>query len=117
MTKKTNAQKYQEVIDLAKANAPITEELIEFLQDRMEKDLNRNANRKPTARQLENEKSKDKIVEYLTNTEPKTATEIMKELNFDTSQKVTALLKQLTDENRIIRGEEKGKALFHINED
>lgn len=118
MTKKTNAQKYQEVIDLAKANEPITNELIEFLQDRMEKDLNRNANRKPTKRQLENEELKTKILEHLILVdEPQTATNIQKDLGFDTSQKVTALLKQMVDEGKINRKEEKGKALFFTIEE
>lgn len=116
MTKKTNAQKYQEVINLAKANEPITAELIEFLQDRMEKDLNRNANRKPTKAQLEAEMDKEKVYELLCDGEKRTALEVAKAIGYESSQKGTALLGKLVKEGRVCRTEKGGKALFYVEE-
>lgn len=114
MTKKTNAQKYQEVIELAKANEPIPDELIEFLQDRKEKAENRNANRKPTKAQLEAEENKEKVYEILCDGKPRTALEVAKEIGYETSQKATSLLGKLLKEERILRKEEKGRAYFYV---
>ena len=77
------------------------------------------SNKKMTAKQVENEKLKDAILNFLmaenrgyTITE---ITEFVKELNGLSNQKVSALTKQLVDDNLVKRVEDKrGKATFSV---
>nr|DAU63142.1 MAG TPA: Mnd1, Putative tbpip family protein cycle.2A [Caudoviricetes sp.] len=77
------------------------------------------SNKKMTAKQVENEKLKDAILNFLmaencgyTITE---ITEFVEELNGLSNQKVSALTKQLVDDNLVKRVEDKkGKATFSV---
>ena len=85
------------------------------------------ADKKPTATQVENEKFKDLIVEFMVEGEKYTITDFIKfipELNDKTNQKVSALVKQMyADEDKgqkvedfpLVRVEEKRKAYFMLN--
>lgn len=85
------------------------------------------ADKKPTATQVENEKFKDLIVEFMVEGEKYTITDFIKsipELNEKTNQKVSAIVKQMyADEDKgqkvedfpLVRVEEKRKAYFMLN--
>jgi hypothetical protein len=85
------------------------------------------ADKKPTATQVENEKLKDLIVEFMEEGEKYTITDFIKsipELNEKTNQKVSAIVKQMyADEDKgqkvedfpLVRVEEKRKAYFMLN--
>lgn len=85
------------------------------------------ADKKPTATQVENEKFKELIVEFMVEGEKYTITDFIKsipELNEKTNQKVSAIVKQMyADEEKgqkvedfpLVRVEEKRKAYFMLN--
>ena len=101
--KETDAEKYTEVIEKL---------------DKMLVQVNKksSANRKPTATQLENERLKEKIVEYLVDTgNGLTVSELMKEveeLKGLSNQRVTSLVTSLCSEGKVDRMVEKRKAYF-----
>ena len=101
--KETDAEKYTEVIEKL---------------DKMLVQVNKksSANRKPTATQLENERLKEKIVEYLVDTgNGLTVSELMKEveeLKELSNQRVTSLVTSLCREGKVDRMVEKRKAYF-----
>ena len=73
--------------------------------------------RKLTATQVENEKIKNLIVDYLASREATlTIVEIQKALNLEdvSNQKMSALLKQLVDNGAVVKTYEKRKAYFTI---
>ena len=87
------------------------------------------ADKKPTATQVENEKFKELIIEFMVEGEKYTITDFIKsipELNEKTNQKVSAIVKQMyADEDKgqkvedfpLVRVEEKRKAYFMLNSD
>ena len=101
--KKTDAEKYTEVIEKL---------------DKMLVQVNKKSsvNRKPTATQLENERLKEKIVEYLVDTgNGLTVSELMKEveeLKELSNQRVTSLVTSLCSKGKVDRIVEKRKAYF-----
>lgn len=96
-----------------------TAEMVEFLNHEIDL-LNRkrsSKSSKPTAKQMENEAIKERIMEILSHTlEGLTATDIMNELEAvsitASNQKVNALVKQLISAELVGRKEVKGKAYF-----
>ena len=76
--------------------------------------------KKMTEHQQENETFKGYIVTHLGNGEPKTATEILKEIavfpSSMTIQRVTAMLRQLVLDGYVTKEMVKGKAKFSIVE-
>ena len=71
--------------------------------------------RKPTAKQVENEGIKAQIVEVLTNAElPMSVADIMEGVGIDSNQRVTALLTQLAKADVVVRTEVKGKAYYGL---
>lgn len=82
-----------------------------------------NADRKPTAKQLENENVKVDILNFLaTQSAPITMGEIMKGIGIDSNQRVTALVTSMltvrkgepNPDGKIVRSEVKGKAHFAL---
>jgi hypothetical protein len=75
------------------------------------------ADKKPTATQVENEKFKELIVEFMEEGEKYTITEMLKmfpccaEL---TNQKVSAAMRSLIESGEVERTESKGKAYFEL---
>ena len=112
--KKTQKDFFMDIIALAQANG--RDDIVAFAEDRIEK-LAKKGEKKPTKVQIENEAIKDVIVDVLTELDnPTSATAIATDARVDVSnQKVSALLKQLVDAGRVVRTEEKGKALFSVN--
>ena len=70
--------------------------------------------RKPTSTQVENEKIKVVIVDYLSTIESATIGDITKGANLEeiSNQKMSALLKQLVDSGEVAKTYEKRKAYF-----
>jgi|GEM_PF-6750800 len=71
---------------------------------------------KPTKTQLENEKVKEEILEVLANTEEgMTCGEITKALEGEyTSQKISALLRQLVGAEKVVKSTEKKVSRFEL---
>ena len=75
--------------------------------------------KKPTAKQSENEVIKDAIVEGMEENRLYTVTEIIKEVaecNELTNQRVSALLRQLKDEGKVVKTIDKRKSFFQLAE-
>lgn len=74
------------------------------------------ADKKPTANQLENEGIKGTILEKMTAIgTPMTVTEIQKTLDTELSnQRVSALIRQLVADGKVVRTEEHRKAYFSV---
>ena len=69
----------------------------------------------PTKTQIENVGIKDEIIAFLETVEQATITEIMKGLEREISnQKVSALVRQLIQDEKVVRLEEKRKAFFKL---
>jgi predicted transcriptional regulator len=113
--KKTQKDFFNEIIEVVRQVG--RDDLAEFCEDRIEK-LSRKSSgsSKPTKTQIENEGIMDTIVEVLVELDtPTTATAIATDPRVNISgQKVSALLKKLVAEGRVIRTEEKGRPYFSV---
>lgn len=109
----TKREMYEVIANAMSDNA----EVVEFCNHEIEL-LDRKKERKsskPTAKQIENEKVKQDILDILAHTEaPVTATEIWNELGKYTVQKVSALLSQLVKAEKVVKVYSKKVALFSI---
>ena len=110
--KMTIVEQYGVIID--KVKDMLTEEELKFLKDRADLHAKKNANRKPTKAQEENEAIKEQIVEFLKDGKSYTVGEIQKAVGLESNQKTSALVRQLKNEQIVIRVEEKGKAYFSL---
>ena len=110
--KMTIVEQYGVIID--KVKNMLTEEELKFLKDRAELHAKKNANRKPTKAQEENEAIKEQIVEFLKNGNAYTVGEIQKAVGLESNQKTSALVRQLKESGIVVRKEEKGKAYFSL---
>ena len=108
--KMTIVEMYAKVIE--KAKGVLSEEEIKFLEERAEMHSKKNANRKPTKAQAENEEIKAKILEVMESGKAYTVTEIQKAVGLESNQKASALVRQLKEADLVVRKEEKGKAYF-----
>lgn len=100
-----------------KANYNLTEDEIKFIDHEVELLDRKNASgeKKQTKAQLENEEIKNNILSAMSANTAYTVSDMLKSFICcaDLSQnKVNALVKQLKDEGRVVRTEEKGRALF-----
>lgn len=111
MAKKMTIVEQYEVI-IAKAKGVLSEDEVKFLEERAELHANKNASRKPTKAQAENEEIKAKILEVMESGKAYTVTEIQKAVGLESNQKASALVRQLKESDLVIRKEEKGKAYF-----
>lgn len=95
-----------------------TDDLVTFLEGRLEVLANKSGSRKPTKVQVENESAKDKILEVLSTDEGMKVADILKVVDFSdfsfepTSQKVSALLKQMVDNGSVVKTVDKKVSLF-----
>ena len=107
---KTKREYFNELLTYVADNA----ELTAFINHEMELLTKKNsAPKKPTVNQLENERIKDAILELLDH--PMTVSDIQTALlpTYDLSnQRITALMKQLKEDNSVVRIVEKRKALY-----
>ncbi len=99
---------------MEKAQGVLSKEEIEFLQSRADLVAKKNATRKPTKAQAENEEIKDKILEFMSDKVSRTVTDIMKGVGLESNQKTSALVRQLKEAGLIVRTESKGKAYFTL---
>ena len=102
---------------LAIAEVQENQGLVDFVNHELELLSKKNSSeRKPTAAQKENEIVKEIILAALTTT-PAQISELQKthaELAEISNQKISALLRQLIIDNKVVRTEDKKKALFAL---
>ena len=120
MTKMTIANKYDAVIALLNGEDSdlSRDDAIDFLTDRKDKAQKKAGSRKPTAQQKENEGIKAVILNALT-TEGITVTNLINsvpELAGFTNQRVSALLRQLVLDEKVVKTKEGKTTLFAIAE-
>lgn len=117
--KMTQKDYFNEIIALATENG--RNDLVKFCEDRIEKLSRKSSNKKPTKTQIENEGIKETVLEVLADLDNAVTTSALAtdpRISVST-QKLTPILKALVAEGKVIRSEEKGKALFTLpaNED
>lgn len=100
-----------------KANYSLTDAEVAFIDHELELLAKKNASeKKPTAQQVANEGLKQTIIEVLTdNGGLMTVTDVQKsceELSALSNQRISALLRQMRDDGKVERVEEKRKAYF-----
>lgn len=110
--KMTIVEMYGAIMD--KAQDVLSKEELEFLQSRADLVAKKNATRKPTKAQTENEKLKEKILEFMVENTQYTVTDIMKGIGLESNQKASALVRQLKEGGLVVRTESKGKAYFSL---
>ena len=112
--KMTKAQMFAQI----KANYNLSAEEIAFIDHELELLSKKNSSeKKPTAQQTANESVKNAIVEQMEESRLYTVTEIIKEIPECaemSNQKVSALMRQLKDECRVIKTEDKRKSYFSV---
>ena len=108
--KMTIVEQYEAII--GKVEGVLSKEEIDFLKDRAELHAKKNASRKPTKAQEENEVIKEKILAFMVEGQSYTITEIQKAVGLDSNQKTSALVYQLKEGGSVVRTEVKGKAYF-----
>ena len=116
-TKVTKRMRFEQIKSLISDN----EELVAFIDHEIELlDKKNSRSGKPTKTQVENETIKNTIFNTLQIAgKPMTVTQLLatEELNGLSNQKVSALLTQLRDVNKVVRTVEKKVAYYSINEE
>ena len=115
--KLTKREKYERL--LAKAEVKADPIAVEFIEHELELLAKKNSSeKKPTAVQLANEGIKETILDTLeTESKKMTISEMQKvnaELGELNNQKISALIRQLVNDGKLERVEEKRKAYFKI---
>jgi hypothetical protein len=110
--KMTIVEQYEAII--GKVEGVLSTAEVEFLKERAELHAKKNASRKPSKAQTENEVLKEKILEFMVEGKAYTITEIQKGVGLESNQKTSALVRQLKLEDKIVRTEDKGKAYFSL---
>lgn len=113
--KKTRKELFAEILNLDVVQE--NQEYVDFLEKEIEKCNRKSASKKPTATQLENEGLKDAILVFLSGEGDNrfTITELTQqvdELQGRTTQKVSALMRQLLLDGMVVRTSEKNKTYF-----
>ena len=110
--KMTIVEQYEAII--GKVEGVLSKEEIDFLKDRAELHAKKNASRKPTKAQSENEAIKENILAFMEKGKSYTITEIQKAVGLESNQKTSALVRQLKEGGSVVRTEIKGKAYFAL---
>jgi predicted Rossmann fold nucleotide-binding protein DprA/Smf involved in DNA uptake len=101
-------------LEEVKSNA----KLVEFIEHELELlDKKNSADKKPTAQQTANDIIKSAILDNMVEGKMYTITDIIKsvpECAELTNQRVSALVRQLKDEGKVVRTEDKRKAYFSL---
>ena len=112
----TKRDRFNELRTLAEVNGK--SDLVDFIDHELDLLAKKNSGeKKPTATQVANEGIKDTIMAVLSDGTPRTIGEICKadaSLSELSSQRVSALVKQLRDAGSVKREEVKRKAYFSI---
>ena len=102
---------------LSKVDGVLSADEIAFLAERKELHAKKNATRKPTKAQAENEDIKSAILDGMESGKDYTITDLIKSIPAVadlTNQRVSALVRQLKEDGAVIRKEIKGKAYFSL---
>ena len=114
--KMTKRDHYNALLNLADVKG--NPKLVEFINHEIELlDKKNSAEKKPTAQQTANDSIKVAIVGYMAEGVKYTITDLIKsvpECAELTNQRVSALIRQLIDEGKVVRTEEKRKAYFSL---
>jgi hypothetical protein len=114
--KKTQKDYFNEIIELAAENG--RDDLVAFCEDRIEKLSRKSGSKKPTKTQVENEGLKDVIKDAMaTLGKASTVTEIQAvdiTLGDLTNQRVSALLRQMVNDGKVVKTIEGKKSLFSL---
>ena len=110
--KMTIVEQYEAII--GKVEGVLSAEEIAFLKERADLHAKKNASRKPTKAQAENEGIKTAILDFMVEGKSYTVTEIQKGVGLESNQKASALIRQLKDAELVVRSEVKGKAYFTL---
>ena len=108
--KMTIVEQYEAII--GKCEGVLTADEVAFLQERADMVAKKNATRKPTKAQAENEVVKQNILDFMVADTAYTVTDIMKGVGIESNQKASALVRQLKEAELVVRSEVKGKAYF-----
>ena len=106
----TIEKQYEAII--AKCEGVLSESELAFLTERKELHAKKNATRKPTKAQTENEAIKAQILAFMEVGKSYTVSEIQKGVGLESNQKASALVRQLKEADLVVRSEVKGKAYF-----
>jgi hypothetical protein len=110
MAKLTIVEQYGVIIE--KAKGVLSEGELAFLKERADLHAKKNASRKPSKAQAENEVIKENILAFMVEGVAYTITDIQKGVGLESNQKTSALVRQLKDAELVTRSEVKGKAYF-----
>ena len=111
--KMTKVEMFKAILD----NYDLSASEIEFINHEIELLEKKNSNRKPTKAQAENENLKEIILKGMESGKSYTITDLIKsipEISDLTNQRVSALVRQLKDNDLVERVETKGKAYFSL---
>ena len=108
--KMTIVEQYETIV--AKCEGVLSESELAFLRERAELHAKKNATRKPTKAQAENEGIKTAILDFMVEGQAYTVTDIQKGVGLESNQKASALIRQLKEADLVVRNEVKGKAYF-----
>ncbi len=108
--KMTIVEQYEAIV--AKCEGVLSADELAFLRERAEMHAKKNATRKPTKAQAENEGIKADILAFMETGRAYTVTEIQKGVGLESNQKASALIRQLKEADLVERSEVKGKAYF-----
>ena len=110
--KMTIVEMYEAII--GKVEGVLSAEEVAFLKERAEMHSKKNASRKPTKAQTENEEIKSKILDFMADGVSRTVTDIQKGVGLESNQKTSSLVRQLKEADLLVRKEIKGRAWFTI---
>lgn len=116
-TKLTQKDYYNMIIEVLKEAE--RDDLVDFCKDRIDKLARKSSSKKPTKTQIENEGIKETVLEVLADLDNAVTTSALAtEPRISVStQKLAPILKALVAEGKVVRSEEKGKALFALPAD
>lgn len=116
-TKLTQKDYYNMIIEVLKEAE--RDDLVDFCKDRIDKLARKSSSKKPTKTQIENESIKETVLEVLADLDNAVSTSALAtEPRISVStQKLAPILKALVAEGKVVRTEEKGKALFALPSD
>lgn len=112
--KMTKKDYFVQIREIVKDNA----ELVAFIDHEVELITKKNSSTAPSKTQIENESIMNTIVEELANiAKPVTITELQsasEKMSEYSNQKLSALLKKLVDNGRVVKTTDKKKSLFSV---
>ena len=109
----TKKEMFAQIREVVADNA----DMVAFIDHEIELLSKKSGSKKPTATQIANEGLKATILAVLEGSEGMTASEVLassEDFNGMSNQKISALLKQLVDEGKVIKTSDKKKSIFAL---